>query len=97
MRYGLFMELMLDIAELYDCSMTSGMRTARRNDSIGGDPESKHIVNDDEPGWAQDLVPDRAEDYPLVVAEAERHGLGAVDEGDHVHVQYPRKGEPFVL
>lgn len=96
MPYGAFMELCLQLCEEFDCSMTSGMRTKLRNAAVGGHPESRHIVDDQKGGWAQDLVPNSRAMNGALVKAAHMLGLGAEDEGDHVHVQTPRRGAPAV-
>lgn len=74
------------ICVILQCSETSGFRTQHRNalPEIKGHQFSKHLK-----GLARDLVPDvnTPEMRRIVVDAARRLGLGALDEGDHVHVQ----------
>jgi hypothetical protein len=90
MTYGAFMEEVLAVCIKLNCSMTSGMRTEKRNLIVGGMGTSKHIINDAREGWGQDVVPDDRNMNSIVVVEAHRRGLGALDEGNHVHLQWPR-------
>jgi hypothetical protein len=65
-----------------DGRLTSWYRDPHRNQAVGGHPMSQHLR-----GLAVDVVVPRAR-----VAELRRvarlTGLTAIDEGDHVHLQY---------
>jgi len=65
---------------------TSWWRSNARNLDVGGARNSQHLL-----AWAVDFAGPRDESRKLV-AVAERLGLVAVDEGDHVHVQMFRAG-----
>jgi len=66
-------------------SQTSGRRSRKRNEAVGGDASSKHLS-----GMARDYVFD---DYPTSIEQdkavviAKTIGLYAVWHGDHLHVQ----------
>lgn len=79
-----FDRLVDNLCAMFDCSVTSGRRTPKRNAAVKGHPFSKHLL-----GLAADIVPD--EDTPemraYIVSMAQRLGVGAKDEGDHVHLQ----------
>lgn len=63
--------------------MTSGLRTPEHNAAVGGVPNSQHLR-----GTAGDFaVP--ADQKAAFIAAAQRGGLEALDEGDHVHVELP--------
>jgi hypothetical protein len=78
------------LAKNHRISVTSWLRTRRRNAADGGTDNSAHLY-----GLAVDVVPDDAADKPLLIAAAERLGLVALDEGDHVHLRErtPSSGE----
>lgn len=58
---------------------TSWYRSAEKNASVGGSPESQHLF-----GFAVDVVSDRPQQ---VVEVARALGLYPVLEFDHVHIQ----------
>lgn len=66
-------------------SVTSGLRTAKHNATVGGVPNSLHLV-----ALALDLVHDTTEGKHRAIELAPLLGLTALDEGDHLHIQ-PRK------
>ena len=65
-------------------SETSGLRTAKRNKQVGGNPNSRHLL-----GMAVDVVLDENHKGPreALITDARRMGLVAVYEGDHIHLQ----------
>lgn len=68
-----------------DYRFTSGWRSEKQNERVGGHPRSRHLA-----GVAVDVVVG-AEGKPHLLQSA-RH-LGAteiIDEGDHVHLAWPR-------
>lgn len=65
-------------------TMTSGMRTAERNQQVGGAGNSQHLT-----GTAADYaVPPQLK--PAFISRAKQLGYQAIDEGDHIHLQLPR-------
>lgn len=77
---------------LHNASVTSGRRTIGRNFSVGGAKASKHLVGN---GFANDValdVPER-ENTMHFVRDARALGLGVLVEHDHIHVQWPRRGD----
>lgn len=78
--------------------VTSGYRSPEKNASVGGKPNSRHLT-----GQAVDLVPRPGETMAQLHARVSRvPGVRAINEGDHVHVQYtgarPQGGaEPEVV
>lgn len=74
------------LAVVYQSSVTSGRRTAKRNAAVGGKPASCH-----QDGMAADLVPDNVADRAPLLQAAHRLGLDAVDEGDHIHLEADRR------
>ena len=63
-------------------SVTSWIRSTRRNRQAGGVATSYHLD-----GLAVDLVLDDHSKTAALIAAAKARGLRAIDEGDHVHVQ----------
>ena len=66
-------------------SQTSGIRSDKRNESVGGHRDSKHII-----GMARDYVSDDGE-YESAEVVAGMLGLWFVshdvDSGNHIHIQ----------
>lgn len=77
-----FAERILQLAVVVDFSVTSWIRSAARNQAVGGVPHSRH-----RDGCAVDVVLDRREDEPLLRRFVERLGLRVLDEGDHLHLE----------
>ena len=71
----------------YQFSETSGHRTVVRNAAVGGHPNSRHLL-----GMAQDIVLDDMVPglIALLTADAERMGIMAIYEGNHIHLQDTR-------
>lgn len=63
-------------------SVVSWMRSRKRNRDVGGVDYSLHLV-----GLAVDVEFDTDDDKVRGIHMAERLGLLAIDEGDHVHIQ----------
>jgi len=70
------------LCQLHYASVTSGRRTEARNKTVGGNPHSMHCS-----GMAADLVPDDWARAKLLARDANRLGLQAVIESDHVHIE----------
>lgn len=71
------------LCNLYPASVTSWIRTPTRNRAVGGHPKSKHLV-----GAAVDVALDDPQQKPAFVRACKALGLQAIDEGDHIHVEY---------
>ena len=80
-----FSDKVLALCLIFDCSETSGFRTEKRNELVGGAPNSRHKV-----GLGRDLVLDDLARTDEVVHAAEKLGLWVLVEGDHIHLQEPR-------
>jgi len=65
----------------HGCSVTSWIRTPKRNKMVGGVPKSKHLS-----GHAMDVVPDGG-DWSAVIHNFRIRGLKVLIEEDHLHVQ----------
>lgn len=63
-------------------SVTSWIRSAIRNAAVGGSRDSWHMV-----ALAVDVVLDDGEDVISFKLTANKLGLKALDEGDHIHLQ----------
>jgi hypothetical protein len=81
-----FRLLVYALCRIHDCSETSGIRTLHRSALVGGAPQSRHLVRFG--GKAADVVPDDNSSAArgLVVRDARKLGLTALDESDHVHI-----------
>ena len=77
---------------LHNASITGGRRTVVRNERVGGASGSKHLI---ENGFANDVALDlpARENTLKFVRDARALGLGVLVEHDHIHVQWPRKGQ----
>ena len=79
-----FVNVALTLHVRFPFSVTSWMRTPKRNAMVGGHPSSKHML-----GTGLDVVLD--DTGPVArdafVAEARKLGLVAVVEDDHIHIQ----------
>lgn len=82
MTIGEFWQHVTTICHLFNLRVTSGPRSHHWNKSVGGVPDSYHLV-----GMAADLVPCRPEDKENLKDMAERLKIVAIDEGDHWHLQ----------
>ena len=72
-------------------SVTSWLRSPKRNQEVGGHPESYHLTH---VGQALDVVLDHPADKQTFIAGALRYGLKAIDEGDHIHLQTQHVSAP---
>lgn len=74
------------LAQQHGAQVSSLRRTPTRNQEVGGVPNSYHNS-----GEAGDFVvpQDRRAAF---IADARARGYEAIDEGDHVHVEPPRRG-----
>ena len=61
--------------------ITSWWRSPERNDQVGGDSESQHLL-----GTALDIVP-RGETSEAIEAAAAGEGFQVVVEREHIHIQ----------
>ena len=82
-----FLDIVDTLHLRYQFSETSGHRTVYRNGLVGGHPNSRHLL-----GLAMDIVLDDSFEQmdrtiALLTADAERLGIKAFDEGDHIHLQ----------
>lgn len=67
--------------------ISSLQRTPEHNREVGGVPNSQHIA-----GTAGDFVVPPQE-RPQFIAQAQAQGFEAIDEGDHVHLELPPRGQ----
>jgi hypothetical protein len=70
---------------LFDFSITSWIRSKKRNAQIGGVIDSRHLL-----GLAVDCVLDDGMEKPEFIKHCVNLGLQPIEEGDHIHVQEPR-------
>ena len=75
------------LCAIYDASVTSGVRSEKRNAQVGGAPQSRHMLKY---GRAADLVPDDPEYLEEMVENAYRLGFDYAyydEDKGHCHVQ----------
>lgn len=77
-----FMCKILSLRVEFPFSVTSWIRTEKRNNVVGGKGDSFHLA-----GLGIDIVLDNPGDNRRLIARAKRYNLDAVDEGDHVHLE----------
>ncbi len=84
MTYTEFAITARNLCQLFDASVTSGIRTRQRNSLVGGADESRHQIPYG--GKALDLVLDDTNRKDELAEAARKLGLFALVESDHVHV-----------
>lgn len=77
-----FYVLIFALCKIFGGSTTSGIRSVKRNASVGGVIDSKHLT-----GFGVDIVLDDPKSAPAFKAAVRAVGLAWLDEGDHFHVQ----------
>ena len=79
-----FLDHVIAITESHLGSVTSGLRTKKRNTAVGGHPRSRHLT-----GFALDVVLDDMAPEKILAYQNElrQSGFLGINEGDHVHVQ----------
>lgn len=83
MTHAEFYVLVVILCQRFHGTMTSGVRSWKRNSAVGGHPNSRHLL-----GLAIDVVLDeKGLNGQLFMSECERQGLVCLDEDDHFHVQ----------
>lgn len=76
----------------HQCSITSWIRTVKRNKLVGGDKNSKHLI-----AFGMDLVPDSWPKVdPLLLQDIKKYGLFYSIEEDHIHVQGIKPGKSTI-
>jgi len=73
------------LAMLFRFSVTSWIRSRKRNDDVGGVADSRHLI-----GLAVDVVLDDGMQRGEFIVHADMLNLDVIIEGDHLHVQEPR-------
>ena len=74
------------LALLFDLSVTSWIRSRRRNAALAGVVDSRHLL-----GLAVDIVLDDTSVVDQFQKHAANLGLQVIIESDHLHVQEPRQ------
>ena len=77
-----FIDKIITLSLRYDLSVTSWIRSKKRNVLVDGNDNSRHLL-----ALAVDIVLDDKEEIFRFKADARRMDLIVVDEGDHLHVQ----------
>jgi hypothetical protein len=80
-KVGEFASKIAQISSCVDFSVTSWIRSPKRNKAVGGAENSLHKT-----GMAVDIVLDNRKDMHLFVLKASSLGLKVRVEGDHIHV-----------
>ena len=76
------LSILMALDAQFPFSISGGKRTTKRNNHVGGHPQSYHLC------WlAWDLVLDHPLDTAAFIERANRLGIKALDEGDHIHCQ----------
>ena len=76
------------LSQKYGAQITSINRTPQHNAEVGGVSNSYHLS-----GQAGDfVVPPQAKQQ--FIAEARSNGFEAIDEGDHIHLEPAKRGQP---
>lgn len=86
MTIGEFAERVYLYCSVLGGSTTSWIRTEKHNQRVKGHPRSLHRV-----GLGCDVIYDATPERELRVQWADRLGLQVVMEGDHDHLQVPRR------
>ena len=80
-----FHNIVRPIAMLYGASVTSGLRSKKRNKMVGGKENSRHLLD-----LAADYAIDNLDDKKDFMEECERQGLVAIASNNNaVHIQTP--------
>ena len=79
---GEFAEKMILLAVVVPLSEVSGIRSAKRNQEVGGIAESAHRV-----GLGRDLVLDDLADLPTLQSFAKRLGIQVVVHNGVIHLE----------
>jgi len=84
MMIGDFAEQVHILLTIFPGSVTSGFRSQKRNQDVGGGESSWHLA-----GLAADIVLDNMSEPSRIkcVQRAKRMNLDAFDEGDHIHIE----------
>lgn len=83
---AMFSTLVWTLCTIYPASVTSWIRSPKRNKLVGGLPTSRHLL-----GMAADLVPDDHRDLPKIADAARALGLDVVVKKDHIHIEADRR------
>jgi uncharacterized phosphosugar-binding protein len=78
-----FADIVRPIISRFNGSVTSGLRSVKRNEDVGGKEESRHLYD-----TAKDVVLDNSDDNDAFIKECKRQGLWAQLSNDGaIHVQ----------
>lgn len=81
-----FLAWIILLCRRHNASVTSWIRSPKRNAIVGGLPESRHLD-----GCAVDVVPDNPASYPAIAAEARAAGLDVLVHKGHAHIELDRR------
>lgn len=77
-----FLDVRMALAAAFELRETSGHRSPASNQRLGGVTHSAHLFF-----LAVDVILDEPADRAAFLEDANRLGLLALDEGDHIHLQ----------
>lgn len=77
-----FLAWIIALCSRHNASVTSWIRSPKRNAAVGGLPTSLHVR-----ARAVDVVPDDPASYPAMIAEARAAGLDVLHHKGHLHVE----------
>lgn len=83
MNVACFAFLIHTLCTIHSASVTSWIRTAKRNAAVGGGVNSRHLI-----GMGCDCVLDDKAKTAAFTAAARALGLQVADEGDHIHIEF---------
>lgn len=83
-----FLEKVLYLCEEYSCSVTSWIRTDKRNNRVKGVKDSLHLK-----GLAVDVVLDNSRRFKKFVKAAKILGLDVIRENDHIHLEMEKEDD----
>ena len=79
-----FCTKILCLKSLFDFSVTSWIRSQKRNEAVGGKDDSLHLV-----GLACDVVLEDPSQADALIYSCKRLGLVAIKYVDCIHIQIP--------
>lgn len=77
-----FCDLIFDLMDEFNISVSSWIRTPKHNKDVGGKINSNHLD-----GLGLDIILDNPKDKAKFCKRVNEMGLHWLDESDHIHVQ----------
>jgi len=76
---------LLYLQKKYDLRITSYIRSKKHNADVGGHQKSQHLT-----GLAADVVLPNKDRKTALLEDIKIFEMTAIDEGDHIHIQYAK-------